>query len=552
MSSAVRRVQESPSASYQVLMELTRSDLISRGDVQGAARMITEMTLAVLRLGRASVWLFESANDERDLVAVDFYEPDTHQSGIRFPERLCPNYCRYLDDHRLLAIEDAIHDDVTRELAEVYLIPSGITAVLDAPIYEDGKAVGVVCQAHKGGTRAWTDEERFFAAALADIMSITIANRRKRETMQELTALEHRHELAVQAGEVGVWSWDVTTKSFWANDQFWMMLNQDTPQALPFEVLRAGLSAREVAKLKNAFEAVEAGRSHHVSLEQCWESPKRLRWLLTKGQSMTTEKGMVIMGTTIDITERKLAEEAQQRILESERSAQQIKDRFLGNMSHELRTPLNGILGMSELLKMSNLNKEQNDFADTILVCGRMLLSTFNNMLDITKIEAKKMSIYPVECRVYGIISQVKQVLLAKSMSKDITLMIDDKTENGMMKTDEHRLIQVLIALTDNAIKFSPRDRMIIMRAMFHEEGTRTMLVVDIQDQGPGISPVVRDRLFTPFATHDDSMTRNHEGTGLGLAIAKGLMHLLGGDVSVLKTGPEGTTMRVEALGMAW
>jgi PAS domain S-box-containing protein len=533
-------------------MELTKSDLISDGDVAGAARMITEMTLAVLKLGRASVWLFETAPDgQRELVAVDLYEPDVHQSGVRFPERLCPHYCRCLDDHRLLAIEDAIHDDVTKELAEPYLIPCGITAVLDAPIYENGQAVGVVCQAHKGGTRVWTEEERFFAAALADIMALTLAHQRRETAKLALQDLEHRHRLAVEAGEIGVWSWHPERQSFWANNQFWNLLGMEHAHHDLFTCLKRGMRTRDRARIRASFHDMVSGASQHIAMEQRWEYDHgRIRWLLTKGQSVMQDGVRMIMGTTIDITERKIAEESQRRILESERSAQQVKDRFLANMSHELRTPLNGILGMAELLQLTDLNQEQSEYATTIVSCGKILLSTFTNMLDMTKLASKKIIIHPTSCHVGSVLHHAKSVVLSKALAKDITIMIEDKTLNRIITTDAQRLTQAVIAVTDNAIKFSPHDRMVVMTASMGHVGTKTMLIIDIQDEGPGISPLVRDRLFTPFATHDDSSTRRHEGTGLGLSIAKGLMHLLGGDVTVFSTSPQGTIMRIEALVM--
>ncbi len=179
---------------YDVLLDLARTKLSSGADVGAALRPLTEAAGVALGVGRVSVWVIRDA--PKRLVCVDMYDcaGDSHQSGLEVPAALVPAYCMALHHHRILSIEDAVADERSQELADFYLRPAGIGALLDAPIYLDGQVVGLFCHAHLGGTRRWSDEEQRLAASFADYAQMVLLAKQRHDAEAALDAA--RDELA--------------------------------------------------------------------------------------------------------------------------------------------------------------------------------------------------------------------------------------------------------------------------------------------------------------------------------------------------------------------
>ncbi len=184
--------EELNTPNYQALVDLAKSEVFTSGDIRAAAHLITETQLRTLGVGRASVWLFE--NDGAALNCIDMVDKGQteHIDGISVPTEICPRYCQALRDHRVLAVSDALVDPATNEFNDIYLIPSGINAVLDAPVFMGGKLWGVVCSAHKGSVRKWTQDEHYFAAALADMMRIAIEAARRHQAERQAASIKQR------------------------------------------------------------------------------------------------------------------------------------------------------------------------------------------------------------------------------------------------------------------------------------------------------------------------------------------------------------------------
>lgn len=224
-------------------------------------------------------------------------------------------------------------------------------------------------------------------------------------------------------------------------------------------------------------------------------------------------------------------------------SASQAKSSFLANISHEIRTPMNGILGFIRLLKNTRLTDEQLDYLDTIEQSSQNLLYIINDVLDLAKFEAGKLSLDKAPFNLHECIEDV-EILLSPSMSEKglelATLFYDDTPENII--GPQGRIKQVLINLIGNAIKFSDRG-IIIVRAMIETRNKDTALIkISVSDQGPGISEKNQQRLFNSFTQLDESDTRKHGGAGLGLSISKSLAQAMNGDIGVESRLNEGST----------
>ncbi|HEV7923427.1 MAG TPA: response regulator [Thermoanaerobaculia bacterium] len=233
--------------------------------------------------------------------------------------------------------------------------------------------------------------------------------------------------------------------------------------------------------------------------------------------------------------------EANRRIQDADR----LKSQFLANMSHELRTPMNSIIGFSEILveRLENKVEEKHlSFLRHILASGQHLLSIINDILDLSKIEAGKMEIYPEYFAIQPVIESVCHVM--RGMSKTIpTFRTDIPNDLPQIETDLAKFKQILFNLLSNAAKFSPPGSPIVVSARYigtnEEDGTIT---ISVADQGIGIDPRHHELIFEEFRQVDGTAKREFGGTGLGLALVKKFAELQGGSVRVDSAPGRGST----------
>jgi protein-histidine pros-kinase len=236
-----------------------------------------------------------------------------------------------------------------------------------------------------------------------------------------------------------------------------------------------------------------------------------------------------------DVTERKRFEQTlQEKNIELE-NASLAKDRFLASMSHELRTPLNAIIGFTGTLLMKlpgPLTADQETQLRTIQTSSRHLLSLINDLLDLAKIESGKveLNMETISCR--SIIDDVTTTLRTLAQAKNLKFEVSVPQEDLAIRTDRRSLTQILINLTNNAIKFTDRGSVRIELQARRANG-HSLAEIAVVDTGIGIRPEDQSRLFQAFMQVDSSSTRPYEGTGLGLHVSQKLASMIGGHVSV-------------------
>lgn len=253
---------------------------------------------------------------------------------------------------------------------------------------------------------------------------------------------------------------------------------------------------------------------------------------------LETEEGLFVSSAIRDVTERKRFE---QRIQQANR----MKSEFLANMSHELRTPLNGIIGFSEFLvdeKPGKLNDRQKEYLNDVLNSARHLLQLINDVLDLSKVEAGRMELFPETFSLPGAVEEVCSVIspLAKKKSIAIRREIAPAVENVTL--DKQKFKQMLYNLLSNAVKFTDDGGRVEIAASPHD-GNR--LQVKIRDTGIGIRPDHFEKLFVEFQQLDSGTTRRYEGTGLGLALTKKLVEFQHGSIGVVSEPDNGSTFTV-------
>jgi PAS domain S-box-containing protein len=252
-------------------------------------------------------------------------------------------------------------------------------------------------------------------------------------------------------------------------------------------------------------------------------------WAHLSGQIIDIGGERCVLIGVRDITELKRWEEMLKAAKEEAEEATRAKSRFLATMSHEIRTPMNGVLGMIDVLATTELSAEQQDMVSVISDSARTLLAIIDDILDLAKIEAGKMSIETIAFGLRQTVATTVDLVtpLARRKGVEIAWRVSPTLADGFLG-DPTRLRQVLLNLLSNAVKFTDQGTVVVR--VQDREGA---VCFEVQDSGIGMSDDQQQRLFQPFSQADASTTRRFGGTGLGLAICKRLVEMMGGDIGL-------------------
>jgi PAS domain S-box-containing protein len=229
---------------------------------------------------------------------------------------------------------------------------------------------------------------------------------------------------------------------------------------------------------------------------------------------------------------------------ESAEAANRAKSTFLANMSHELRTPLNGVMGMVDMALRRATDPQQIDWLNKSKSSAHHLLAVINDILDISKIEADRLTLESVNFRFGEVLENLLSLLGHKAQEQQIKLLVDlDPEVPGMaFLGDPLRLGQILLNLAGNALKFTERGSITVRARLLEDHPENVLMRIEVADTGIGIAPEDQQRLFTAFEQADGSMTRKYGGTGLGLAISRRLVQMMGGEIGVESIPGAGST----------
>jgi PAS domain S-box-containing protein len=269
----------------------------------------------------------------------------------------------------------------------------------------------------------------------------------------------------------------------------------------------------------------------------------RTVWVRDQGVVVREGERSFSQGIVLDITESKVVEEAV-RAREAAEKANRSKSEFLARMSHELRTPLNAILGFGQLLESSSLGEDDHDSAHRIVTAGTHLLELVNEVIDISRLEAGRVSLSIEPVSLHEVVASCLDQCRPAALERGVTLDRDGGAEATYVLADRGALQQVMSHLVRNAIAYNR----IGGSATVSWAAAGDLVDIQVADTGIGVAPEKLDRLFSAFDRLDADQTSQTPGPGLGLALSKRLVAAMGGTVGVESRPGEGSTFHVELL----
>ncbi|WP_066342298.1 ATP-binding protein [Azohydromonas lata] len=344
----------------------------------------------------------------------------------------------------------------------------------------------------------------------------------------------------LEGADVGTWEFSLGDRRLHIDERWASMLGRRLQELLPADE-RTWLRLthpEDAARALSLLERHIAGELGYYDVEiRMRHREGHWVWMLARGRVVTRDaqgRPLTVAGTHTDITRRKRAEQALRRARDQALAASSAKSAFLANMSHEIRTPMNSVLGMLALLRRGGLTPVQDDRAAKSEAAARSLLALLDDILDLSKVEAGRLTLEPQPFRPAQLFEELQVLLQGSLVGKPVALrMALDPALPPVLVGDALRLRQVLLNLGGNAVKFTAGGEVEVALRLLQRRGGSVQVELSVRDTGLGIAPSQQAQLFEPFTQAEASITRRFGGTGLGLAISRRLVRLMGGELQL-------------------
>jgi PAS domain S-box-containing protein len=412
-------------------------------------------------------------------------------------------------------------------------------SILCIPLIKQANLVGILYLENRLAPRAFTHDHLAVLELLASQAAISLENATLYASLQ---AREARIRKLVESNIIGIVFWGMDGSITDANEAFLRMVGYSRQELLAGEVHWERMTLPE-------YKAIDAQKLEEVRATRT-STPYEKEFLRKDGTRLPVLLGAVLFDDSpdhgvafvLDLSERRRAEEERQARQAAE-AANRAKSAFVANMSHELRTPLNGILGYAQVLERDPaLGERQLAAVNVIRKSGEHLLTLINDILDMAKIEAGKMELYPVDVQLVRFVQTVADIVGVKAAQKNLHMVCDLAPDlPAWVRADEKRLRQVLLNLLSNAVKFTDAGQVTLQVRFMPPD----RLGFEVRDTGIGIPFDRLEAIFEPFEQAGD-VRRHMAGTGLGLAISRQYVRLMGGEIQVDSRVGRGSTFRFE------
>ncbi|WP_430883703.1 ATP-binding protein [Fusibacter sp. JL216-2] len=332
--------------------------------------------------------------------------------------------------------------------------------------------------------------------------------------------------------KIGDWEHNFKTGiEFWSDEVYKIMGFKDKTIQPNLETFMRFIHPDDFEEVEESHKAIQEGKGYTVEF-RIITIEGETKWVVTQAKVDLDENGfpMRVYGTMQDITERKRLEKRVEQAFTVAEDAHQTKSQFLATISHEVRTPINGILGMSQLLKGSNLDEEQSEYVDDIMFSADALLNIIEDILEMSKMESNILEADMEEFDLHVLLRNIVRMYQLKKHGKAIHFLhrIDPKIPQYVWG-DATKIQQILINILGNAFKFTEQGRISLTVKVLEDDINQCKIAFEVEDTGIGISAEMQKDIFNRFHQGDPNIQNRYGGSGLGLAISKNYAELMKG-----------------------
>jgi len=393
-------------------------------------------------------------------------------------------------------------------------------------------------------------EAHLLVQSLLAALSVALLDLAMRGRLSLLKRLRDQHALMRKAEQVagfGSWVWDEEAQTLSWSDGMYRLHGVDPKQFRPTPASARALYCEEDRAAFDAARLEGVGGEHRIQRPGGETRIVRTDVSVVRDASGRPRR---TLGAMHDVTSQRAAAEALLEARDRAEADARSRSGFLASMSHEIRTPMTAILGYADLLLDEGLEEQaRREHVETIRASGEHLLGLLNDILDLSKIEAGRLTVESIDTDCVALAEEVARLFGPRAKERGLTLRVrNEDDEPVVVRTDPTRLRQILMNLVGNAIKFTEQGAVTISVGLGESIGGRAALRLTVADTGVGMSEQEQTRIFEAFEQGADTTTRRFGGTGLGLAICQCLANLLGGEIGVESSPGVGSVFTLELI----